>query len=64
MQCSSLSLTIDANYIDIDTLLLDIGYTKEQSISCHGEELARPDSLLVGIDEGLPRSRKVSLCGA
>jgi hypothetical protein len=44
--------------------MLDIGYMKEQSSSCHGEELARPDSLLVGIDEGLPRSREISLCGA
>jgi hypothetical protein len=37
---------------------------KEQDSFCHGQELARPDSLLVGIDEGLPRGRKIPLCGA
>jgi hypothetical protein len=34
---------------------------KEQDNSCDGKELAGPDSLLVGIDEGLPRSREISL---
>jgi hypothetical protein len=36
---------------------------KEQDSFCHGQALTRPDSLLVGIDEGLPRDREVSLCG-
>jgi hypothetical protein len=37
---------------------------EEQDSFCHGQELARPDSLLVGIDEGFPRGRKIPLRGA
>jgi hypothetical protein len=36
---------------------------KEQDSFCHGQELARPDSLLVDIDEGLPRGREISIRG-
>jgi len=63
MQHASLSLSIDADSIDIDYIVLDIGYTKGQNSLVMSQELARPCSLWLVLGKAFHAAAKYLYAG-